>query len=46
MFYFQESKCMLLTYFVLLFLLFVILLVGGILGYVFRQQVSSILAFK
>jgi hypothetical protein len=31
---------MILTYFVLLFLLFVILLVGGILGYVFRQQVK------
>ena len=36
---FQESKCMLLAYFVIMFLLFVILLVGGILGYVFRQQV-------
>ena len=30
---------MLLAYFVIMFLLFVILLVGGILGYVFRQQV-------
>ena len=42
---FQESKCMLLTYFVLLFLLFVILLVGGILGYVFRQQVKMFCFF-
>jgi hypothetical protein len=43
---FQESKCMLLTYFVLLFLLFVILLVGGILGYVFRQQVKMFFFFN
>ena len=32
---------MLLTYFISLFLMFVILLVGGALGYVFRAQVED-----
>ena len=35
----KEIKCMLLTYFILLFLMFVVLLMGGVLGYVFRFQV-------
>lgn len=36
----KEIKAGLLTYFVLLLLLFVILLVAGILGYIFRSQIS------
>ena len=32
----KELKCLLLTYFISLFLMFVVLLVGGVLGYVFR----------
>ena len=38
----QETKCLLLTYFIFLFLLFVVLLVGGVIAYVFRHQVSII----
>ncbi|XP_076040963.1 tetraspanin 74F [Oratosquilla oratoria] len=34
-------KCMLLTYFILVLLLFIILLVGGILGYVFRDKAET-----
>ncbi|CAG0903731.1 unnamed protein product [Darwinula stevensoni] len=37
----KEVKCMLLTYSTLLFLLFVVLLVAGILGYVFRGRVEE-----
>ena len=37
----KEVKCMLLTYFISLFLMFVVLLVGGVLGYVFRAQVED-----
>jgi len=37
----KEIKAGLLTYFVLLFLLFVILVVAGILGYMFRSQISK-----
>ena len=35
----KEIKCFLLTYFVLLFLLSIITMVGGVLAYVFREQV-------
>merc|ERR1719244_321786 len=38
---FREVKCLLLTYFVFMLLLFIILLVGGILAYIFREQVSN-----
>lgn len=37
----KETKCLLLTYFILVFLIFVVLLIGGVLGYVFRHQVES-----
>ncbi|CAG0895927.1 unnamed protein product [Darwinula stevensoni] len=37
----KEVKCMLLTYSILLFLLFIVLLVAGILGYVFRDKVED-----
>ena len=38
----REIKCFLLSYFVMLLLLSVTLLVGGALAYVFREQVSSL----
>merc|ERR1719474_2234098 len=38
---FKEVKCLLLTYFVFMLLLFIILLIGGILAYIFREQVSN-----
>ncbi|XP_022647986.1 tetraspanin-4-like isoform X2 [Varroa destructor] len=38
---FKEIKCLLLTFFVILFMIFIILLVGGILGYVFRNEVGE-----
>lgn len=37
---YREIKCMLLTFFVILFMIFVTMLVGGILGYIFRSEVS------
>lgn len=37
----KEVKCMLLTYFIIVFLIFVTMLVGGILGYVFREKVHT-----
>jgi len=37
----KEVKAVLLTYFVLLFVLFVVLVVAGILGYIFRSQISQ-----
>jgi len=37
----KEIKCMLLTYFTIIFLVFVVVLIGGILGYVFREKVST-----
>ncbi|KAG7206900.1 hypothetical protein KM043_000797 [Ampulex compressa] len=37
----REVKCMLLTYFIIVFLLFVTMLIGGVLGYVFREKVLS-----
>lgn len=36
----KEIKCMLLMYFIVVFILFVTLLVGGILGYVFKDKVQ------
>lgn len=38
---YKEIKCMLLTYFILVLLIFVILLIGGVLGYVFRYQIDD-----
>merc|ERR1719427_359740 len=38
---YKEVKCLLLTYFVFTFLLFIILFIGGILSYIFREQVSN-----
>ncbi|XP_076328839.1 CD151 antigen-like isoform X2 [Tachypleus tridentatus] len=35
---FKEIKCMLLTFFIILFMIFITMLVGGILGYVFRNE--------
>lgn len=37
----KETKCLLLSYFILLFLMFVVLLVGGVIAYVFRHQVEN-----
>ncbi|XP_050430819.1 CD151 antigen-like isoform X2 [Adelges cooleyi] len=37
----KEVKCMLLAYFIILFIIFVVMLVGGILCYVFRQRVET-----
>lgn len=37
----KEIKCMLLTFFILLFMIFIIMLVGGILAYVFRNEVEN-----
>ncbi|XP_064480066.1 CD151 antigen-like isoform X2 [Ornithodoros turicata] len=38
---FKEIKCMLLTFFIILFMIFITMLVGGILGYVFRNEVDD-----
>ncbi|XP_017779905.1 PREDICTED: CD151 antigen [Nicrophorus vespilloides] len=37
----KEVRCMLVTYFIAVFLIFVTMLVGGILGYVFRAKVEN-----
>ncbi|KAG5876645.1 hypothetical protein JTB14_012990 [Gonioctena quinquepunctata] len=37
----REVKCMLVIYTITLFLIFVTMLVGGILGYVFREKVQT-----
>lgn len=37
----KEVKCMLLTFFIILFMIFIVMLVGGILGYVFRNEVEE-----
>jgi len=37
----REVKCLLLSYFIIVFLLFVTMLIGGILGYVFREKVTQ-----
>lgn len=37
----KETKCLLISYFIILFLLFVVLLVGGVIAYVFRHQVEN-----
>lgn len=39
----REVKCMLLTYFIIVFLLFVTMLIGGVLAYVFREKLVSTL---
>lgn len=39
----KEVRCMLVIYFIALFLIFVTMLVGGILGYVFRGKVETTL---
>jgi len=39
----KEVRCMLVTYFIFVFLIFVTMLVGGILGYVFRAKVETTL---
>lgn len=38
---YREIKCMLLCFFVILFLIFIVMLVGGILGYIFRSEVDE-----
>ena len=42
----KEIKCFLLTYFVLLFLLSIITMIGGVLAYVFREQVFPEIVYK
>lgn len=37
---YREIRCMLITFFVILFMIFVVMLVGGILGYIFRNEVK------
>ncbi|XP_056636239.1 CD151 antigen [Diorhabda sublineata] len=37
----KEVRCMLVIYFIILFLIFVTMLVGGILGYVFRGKIDN-----
>lgn len=37
----KEVRCMMVTYFITLFLMFVVLVIGGVLGYVFRDQVED-----
>ncbi|KNC32635.1 hypothetical protein FF38_13202, partial [Lucilia cuprina] len=37
----KEVKCLLLTYFIIVALVFVTMLIGGILGYVFRERVQQ-----
>lgn len=37
----KEVRCMLLMYFIIVFLIFITMLIGGILGYVFREKVKS-----
>ncbi|KAJ0179540.1 hypothetical protein K1T71_005252 [Dendrolimus kikuchii] len=39
----KEVKCMLLTYYILVFIIFVVMLVGGILQLVFREKILSTL---
>ncbi|XP_075972153.1 tetraspanin 74F isoform X2 [Anticarsia gemmatalis] len=39
----MEVKCMLLTYYILVFIIFVVMLVGGILQFVFREKVLTTL---
>lgn len=39
----REVKCMLLTYFIIVFLLFVTILIGGVLAYVFREKLMNTL---
>merc|ERR1719510_669078 len=41
----SENRILLLTYFVFVLLLFVVLLIGGVLAYVFRHQILGYLIF-
>lgn len=36
---YKEARCILISFFVILFLIFITMLVGGILGYMFRSEV-------
>ena len=38
---YKQIKCLLLTYTVFMFLLFVVMVVGGVLAYIFREQVEN-----
>lgn len=38
---YREVRCMLITFFVIMFMIFIVMLVGGILGYIFRSEVSD-----
>ena len=38
---YKQIKCLLLTYTVFMFLLFVVMAVGGVLAYIFREQVEN-----
>ena len=38
---YREIKCMLLIFFVILMLIFITMMVGGILGYIFRSEVDE-----
>lgn len=42
----KEVKCMLLAYFLIVFIVFVTMLVGGVLGYVFRENVRKHTDYK
>ncbi|XP_065573541.1 tetraspanin-9-like isoform X2 [Artemia franciscana] len=42
----KEVKCLLLTYFILMFGIFITMLVGGILAYAFRDKVKEILTAR
>lgn len=38
---YREMKCVLLSFFIILFIIFITMLVGGILGYIFRSEVDE-----
>ncbi|XP_012218054.2 CD151 antigen isoform X1 [Linepithema humile] len=38
----REVKCMILTYFIVMLLLFVTMIIGGVLGYVFREKLLNV----
>uniref|UniRef100_A0A1A9UM22 Tetraspanin n=1 Tax=Glossina austeni TaxID=7395 RepID=A0A1A9UM22_GLOAU len=42
----KEVKCLLLTYFIIVVLIFVTMLIGGILGFVFRERVQQTMRQK
>ena len=41
-----QVRCMMVTYFITLFLMFVVLVIGGVLGYVFKDQVRVSPSFQ